>query len=126
LFLVKNEWITIGLGIAFSVSYLIGLPYTLWLLKKHTGVIRIRDFAGQHLRLIGAAFAVMTPLFVLVRYLDWAGVKLTKITRLGELAVIMVIAFLGYLLAAKTAGVEEITMIRHLKDSVLRRPEVKE
>jgi putative peptidoglycan lipid II flippase len=38
----------------------------------------------------------------------------------------MVIAFLGYLLAAKTAGVEEITMIRHLKDSVLRRPEVKE
>lgn len=126
LFLVKNEWITIGLGIAFSVSYLIGLPYTLWLLKKHTGAIRIRDFAGQHLRLIGAAFAVMTPLFVLVRYLDWAGVKLTKITRLGELAVIMVIAFLGYLLAAKTAGVEEITMIRHLKDSVLRRPEVKE
>ena len=122
LFILRNQWVTIGLGLAFSVSYLVGLLVTLSLLKKHTGVISLKDFGGQHLRLFGAAFAVMLPLFALTQYLDWVGVELSKIARLGELAVVMIASVLGYLLAAKAAGVEEITMIRHLKNSVLRRP----
>ena len=122
LFILRNQWVTIGLGLAFSVSYLVGLLVTLSLLKKHTGVISLKDFGGQHLRLFGAAFAVMLPLFALTQYLDWVGVELSKIARLGELAVVMSASVLGYLLAAKAAGVEEITMIRHLKNSVLRRP----
>ena len=122
LFILRNQWVTVGLGLAFSVSYLVGLLVTLSLLKKHTGVISLKDFGGQHLRLFGAAFAVMLPLFALTQYLDWVGVELSKIARLGELAVVMIASVLGYLLAAKAAGVEEITMIRHLKNSVLRRP----
>jgi putative peptidoglycan lipid II flippase len=35
-------------------------------------------------------------------------------------------AIVGYLLAGKAAGVEEITMIRHLKNSVMRRPAAEE
>ena len=122
LFTLRNQWVTVGLGIAFSLSYLVGLLATLALLKKHTGVISIKDFAGQHVRLFGAAFAVMLPLFILTQYLDWVGVELSSIARLGELATVMGAAIIGYLIAGKAAGVEEITMMRHLKNSVLRRP----
>ena len=122
LFTLRNQWVTVGLGIAFSLSYLVGLLATLALLKKHTGVISIKDFAGQHVRLFGAAFAVMLPLFILTQYLDWVGVELSSIARLGELATVMGAAIIGYLIAGKAAGIEEITMMRHLKNSVLRRP----
>jgi putative peptidoglycan lipid II flippase len=119
---LRNQWVTVGLGIAFSLSYVVGLLATLALLKKHTGVISIKDFGGQHLRLFGAALAVMLPLFILTQYLDWVGVELGTGARLGELATVMGAAFIGYLIAGKAAGVEEITMIRHLKNSILRRP----
>jgi putative peptidoglycan lipid II flippase len=122
LFVLRNQWVTVGLGIAFSVSYLVGLLVTLKLLKKHTGLISIKDFGSQHLRLFGAAFAVMLPLFALTQYLDWVGVELSKVARLGELAIVMGTAVIGYLIAGKAAGVEEITMIRHFRDSVMRRP----
>ena len=121
LHLLKNQWVTIGLGVAFSISYLVGLLITLALLKKHTGVIRVKDFLGQHLRLYGVAVGVMAPLFALTQYISWIGVELTPLTRAGELAVVMVTAFIGYLFAAKTVGVEEISMIGHLRESVARR-----
>jgi len=122
LFVLRNQWVTVGLGIAFSISYLVGLLVTLKLLRKHTGMISIKDFGKQHLRLFAASFAVMLPLFVLTQYLDWVGVELSKIARLGELAIVMGASVIGYLIAGKAAGVEEITMIRHFKDSVMRRP----
>jgi len=121
LHLLQNQWVTVGLGAAFSISYLVGLLITLSLLKKHTGPIKVRDFLGQHLRLIGAAVGVMAPLFALTQYISWVGVELSPIARAGELFVVMVMAFFGYLVAAKAAGVEEISMIAHLKDSVVRR-----
>ena len=121
LHLLQNQWVTVGLGAAFSISYLVGLLITLSLLKKHTGPIKVRDFLGQHLRLIGAAVGVMAPLFALTQYISWVGVELSPIARAGELCVVMVMAFFGYLVAAKAAGVEEISMIAHLKDSVVRR-----
>jgi len=121
LHLLKIQWVTIGLGLAFSISYLVGLLITLSLLKKHTGKISVMDFFGQHLRLFGAAFGVMTPLYVLMRYITWLGVELSPIARAGELLLVMVMAFLGYLVAGRAVGVEEISMIRHLRDSVVRR-----
>ena len=105
---------------------MVGLPFTLWLIKKHTGAIKLRDFAGQHFRLLVASIAVMFPLFLLVRYLDWVGVSLTKVTRLGELTVIMIASLIGYMLVAKVSGVEEITMLRNLKTSFMRRSESNE
>ena len=122
LFTLRNKWVTIGLGVAFSISYIVGAFITFSLLKKHTGSISLNDFGGQHLRLFGASFGVMLPIFAVTRYLDWVGVELSKIARLGELVAVVVATLLGYLLVCKAAGVEEISMIRHLKNSVLRRP----
>jgi len=122
LFTLRNQWVTVGLGIAFSLSYIVGLFGTLSLLKKHTGSISLKDFGGQHMRLFGAALASMLPLFVLTQYLDWVGVEFSAVARLGELVTVMGAAIVGYLIAGKAAGVEEITMMRHLKNSVLRRP----
>ena len=121
LHLLQNQWVTVGLGAAFSISYLVGLLITLSLLKKHTGPIKVRDFLGQHLRLIGASVGVMAPLFALTQYISWVGVELSPIARAGELLVVMVMAFFGYLVAGKAAGVEEISMIAHLRDSVVGR-----
>ena len=126
LFTLQNQWVTVGLGFAFSISYIVGLLVTLSLLKKHTGVISIREFAGQHVRLFAASAAVMLPLFALTQYLDWVGIELSKLARLGELVVVMIFALLGYFIAGKAAGVEEITMIRHFKGSLIRRPAAEE
>ncbi|MSW72632.1 MAG: oligosaccharide flippase family protein, partial [Actinobacteria bacterium] len=119
--ILKNQWVTVGLGGAFSVSYLVGLLITLSLLKKHTGAIKLRDFLGQHLRLFGAAIGVMAPLFVLIQYLNWSGVELSPMARTGELVIVMITAFFGYLVAGRAAGVEEISMIGNLRDSLIRR-----
>ncbi|CAB4708653.1 MAG: murein biosynthesis integral membrane protein MurJ [Actinobacteria bacterium] len=121
LHLLKNQWVTIGLGAAFSISYIIGLLITLSLLKKHTGVIDVKEFLGQHLRLLGAAVGVMAPLFVLTQYISWVGVELTPLSRAGELAIVMVMSFLGYLVAGRAVGVPEISMIRQLFDSFAKR-----
>ncbi len=126
LFTLQNQWVTVGLGFAYSISYIVGLLVTLSLLKKHTGVISIREFAGQHVRLFAASAAVMLPLFALTQYLDWVGIELSKLARLGELVIVMIFALLGYFIAGKAAGVEEITMIRHFKGSLIRRPAAEE
>ena len=126
LFTLQNQWVTVGLGFAFSISYIVGLLVTLSLLKKHTGAISVKEFAGQHVRLFAASVAVMLPLFALTQYLDWVGIELSKLARLGELVIVMVSALLGYLIAGKAVGVEEITMIRHFKGSVMRRPAAEE
>jgi len=119
--LLQNQWVTVGLGVAFSISYLVGLLITLALLKKHMSVIKVKDFLGQHLRLYGAAIGVMAPLFLLTQYISWVGVELSPMARAGELLVVMVTAFFGYLVAARAAGVEEVSMIGRLRDSLTRR-----
>jgi len=121
LFFVKNQWVTVGLGIAFSMSYLIGLFVTMGLLKKHVGKLSFSEFVGQHLRLLIASLVAMLPLFALTQYISWLSIDLSRIARAGELFIVMVVAFLAYILGAKALGVEEISMIRHLGSSIGRR-----
>ena len=121
LYFLENQWVTVGLGVAFSISYLVGLWVTLALLKKHIGPLKLREFAGQHLRLFVAAFLVMLPLFVIVEYISWSGFELTPIQRAGELLLVMIVAFIGFIFAGKAVGVQEISMIRHLGSSITRR-----
>ena len=121
LFFVKNQWVTVGLGVAFSVSYLAGLFVTLGLLKKHVGKLAITEFLGQHVRLLIAALLAMVPLFLITQYVSWFATDLTRAARAGELALVMVVAFFTFLLAAKVLKVEEISMIRHLGSSISRR-----
>jgi putative peptidoglycan lipid II flippase len=121
LYFIKNQWVTVGLGVAFSVSYLIGLLVTLALLKKHVGKLALTEFVGQHTRLLIASLLAMVPLFILTQYISWLEIDFSRAGRAGELLVVMVVAFFGYILSAKALGVEEISMIRHLGSSISRR-----
>ena len=118
---MKTRWVTVGLGAAFSFSYLVGLLVTLRLLRRHIGKLSVREFLTQHLRLLTAALLVMLPLFAMVEYIALVGAELSPAARAGELLVVMVVAFFGYIFAAKALRVEEISMIRHLGSSISRR-----
>ena len=121
LFFVKTQWVTIGLGVAFSVSYVIGLFVTLRLLKKHTGRLALSEFIGQHFRLLTASLLAMLPLFAMTQYISWLNIEFSRAARAGELLVVMVVAFVAYIVGAKALGIEEISMIRHLGSSMSRR-----
>lgn len=121
LYFLKNQWVTVGLGVAFSVSYLIGLLVTLGLLKKHVGKLALAEFVGQHIRLLTASLLAMLPLFFVTQYISWLDIELSRAARAGELLVVMMVAFIAYVLSAKLLKVEEISMIRHLGSSMSRR-----
>ena len=121
LFFSKNQWVTVGLGVAFSASYLVGLFVTLGLLKKHLGRLAISEFFGQHVRLFIASLIAMVPLFVLTQYISWIDIELSRLARAGELLIVMMVAFVAYIVSAKALGVEEISMIRRLGSSIGRR-----
>ena len=121
LYFLKNQWVTVGLGVAFSVSYLVGLFVTLGLLKKHIGKLAISEFLSQHMRLLTASLLAMLPLYAFTKYISWVTTDMSRAARAGELLLVMVIAFFGYLFTAKAIGVEEISMVRHLGSSITRR-----
>ena len=67
LYSLKTQWVTVGLGVAFSASYLIGLLVTLGLLKKHIGKLAISEFFGQHVRLLIASLLAMAVSYTHLR-----------------------------------------------------------
>lgn len=110
LVLLPSQWVTVGLGVAFSISYIVGLFYTLALLDRHTGRIRVRDFLGQHSRLFTASLLAMLPLFAASQYFSWASADSGAFVRFGELALVMVLGFTGYFFVARLIGVSEISV----------------
>ena len=120
---LPSEWVTVGLGLAFSVSYLIGLFITLGLLKKHTGPIRIGEFIGQHGRLFAASLIAMLPIFAISQYFGWVGSDQSSLVRAGELLFVIVAGALGYFFAAKALRITEVSGITAL---ILRRNKVEE
>lgn len=106
---LPSRWVTVGLGLAFSVSYILGLFFTLRLLARHTGRIRILDFLGQHTRLFVASLLAMLPLFAISQYFSWTNSNSTAFVRLAELSLIMVVGFVGYFFIAARIGVPEIS-----------------
>lgn len=111
---LPSKWVTVGLGLAFSISYIIGLLYTLRLLVRHTGRIHIGDFLGQHSRLFFASIIAMFPLFAISQYFSWANSDSSPLVRLGELALIMVVGLVGYFFIARRIGVSEISVTGEL------------
>ncbi|MFZ4123839.1 MAG: murein biosynthesis integral membrane protein MurJ [Candidatus Planktophila sp.] len=120
---LPSKWVTVGLGFAFSVSYLIGLFVTLHLLKKHIGPILIREFIGQHARLLLASLISMLPLFGLSQFFGWVGSDESAVIRAGELLFVILTGALGYFLAAKILRITEVSGITSL---ILRRNKVAE
>ena len=103
---VENEYVTICLGLAFSISYIVGIVITIKLIKKHVGKIHFSQFMGQHSKLILAAVIAMSPMFALSRIFDWHGPL--------ALLLVMLVSAIGYFLVAKLLRVAEISMITGL------------
>jgi putative peptidoglycan lipid II flippase len=103
---VENEYVTICLGLAFSISYIIGIVITIKLIKKHVGKIHFSQFMGQHSKLILASVIAMSPMFVVSRFFDWHGPL--------ALLLVMLVSTIGYFLVAKLLRVAEISMITGL------------
>jgi len=109
--ILEPKWVTVGLGAAFSISYVLGLPYTLHLLKRHTGELHIREFLGQHLKLIFASFVAMFPLYLIANY--WHGINETSplSIRALELLIFIILGAIGYFVVAQRMKVAEIAVI---------------
>ena len=118
---LKNEWITIGLGFAFSASYIVGLFFTLSLLSRHTGKIHLQDFLGQHARLLIASCLSMAPMFFISQYFSWVPTESSTFIRCAELAVIMLISPVFYYFMGKALRIEEISVLAHLAKSQIAR-----
>ncbi len=121
LFTLQNKWITVGLGAAFSVSYLVGLFVTLSLLKRHIGKLALREFAPQHMRLLIASFIAMGPLFLISYYFDWVGANTSSGMRALELLAVMVISFIGFFFTSRLLRIEEISLGKELVASLMGR-----
>jgi putative peptidoglycan lipid II flippase len=108
---LEPKWVTVGLGAAFSISYVIGLPYTLYLLRRHIGILQIKEFFGQHLKLMLASFISMFPLFILANY--WHGINETSplAIRVIELLLIILFGVIGFFFVAKRMKIAEIGVL---------------
>jgi len=118
---LQNKWVTVGLGAAFSISYLVGLFVTLFLLKRHIGKLALRDFAPQHFRLLLASLISMVPLFAVSIYFDWVGANSSSGIRALELLFVMVISFIGFFFTARLLQIEEVSMGKELVTSFMGR-----
>jgi putative peptidoglycan lipid II flippase len=103
---VKNEYVTICLGLAFSISYIAGLVITVKLIRKHVGKIHFSQFMGQHSKLIFASIIAMGPIFALTHIFEWHGPL--------ALLLVLLVSASGYFLIARLLRVAEISMISGL------------
>jgi putative peptidoglycan lipid II flippase len=113
--------VTVGLGIAFSISYIVGLFITIALLKKHVGKLQVGEFASQHGRLLIASLIAMIPFFVISQYFGWAYDETTLTIRVLRLILVLGGSGVAYLLCAKLLKVSEIAGLRGFATSVLQR-----
>ena len=118
---LDSNWVTVGLGIAFSISYIVGLFVTIALLKKHVGKLQVSEFASQHGRLFVASLLGMAPYFALSQYFGWAYDETTLTVRALRLILLLGGSGATYLLCAKALKVSEIAGLRGFATSVLQR-----
>ena len=118
---LDSDVVTVGLGVAFSISYIVGLSITLNLIRKHVGTLRITDFARQHLLLIAASLLAMAPIFLATTYLDWANDGAALPIRALRLALILLLSGGLYLFIGHRLKVAEIAGLRTFATSILNR-----
>jgi putative peptidoglycan lipid II flippase len=118
---LDSNWVTVGLGIAFSISYIVGLFITISLLKKHVGRLQVSEFASQHGRLLLASLIGMVPFFAISQYFDWAYDETSLVMRIIRLAFVLGGSGLAYLLCARALKVSEIAGLRGFATSIFER-----
>jgi len=118
---LNSQQVTIGLGVAFSASYIVGLFITLSLLKKHTGKLAFSTFSTHHLKLFVASVLAMAPLFALMYFLEWESAESSIILRAIRLAFILAASGVLYLLFAKLFKVAEIATLAEFGRGLLKK-----
>lgn len=105
---LPSEYVTIGLGIAFSISYLVGFFVTVALLKKHTGALELSGVVIQHFKLFVAAISAALPFFFISFVFDWINTEHTTLVGVLHLCVALLGTGLLYLLFAYWLKVSEL------------------
>ena len=118
---LDSYWVTVGLGLAFSVSYIVGLFITISLLRKHIGRLQIGDFAAQHGLLLIASLIGMLPFFALALYFDWAYDDASLALRAIRLLFILAGSGIAYLFIARALKVSEVSGLKGIVAATLRR-----
>jgi len=116
---IKSEHVTIGLGFAFSVSYIIGLFVTISLLAKHVGKFEYSQFLGQHARLYLASLLAMLPFFAISYFFGWNNDDAKPLIGVARLALLLVGSGAGFLLIAHAFKITEIATLKEFAISLL-------
>ena len=116
--ILKSDQVTIGLGLAFAVSYIIGLFVTISLLKKHVGRFEYSQFAGQHLRLYAASLLAMLPFFAIAFFFGWISDDAAPLLGVLRLAFVLLGSGAGFLLLAHAFKITEIATLREFAISL--------
>jgi putative peptidoglycan lipid II flippase len=119
--LLDSQQVTIGLGLAFSVSYIVGLFITLFLIKKHIGRLSVTSFLGHHTKLFLASLLAMAPLFLLSYLLKWEGGDVSLILRVLRLGLVLALSGSLYLLFAKLFKIAEIASLAEFGRGLLEK-----
>jgi putative peptidoglycan lipid II flippase len=118
---LNSQQVTIGLGLAFSASYIVGLFITLSLLKKHTGKLAFSTFVGHHAKLFLASVLAMAPFFAIMYFLEWESAESPIILRAIRLAFILAASGALYLLFAKLFKIAEISTLAEFGRGLLKK-----
>ena len=118
---LESQYVTIGLGAAFSLSYVVGLFVTLALLKKHIGKLSISEFVPHHFKVLAAALLAMVPVYLVVHYAKWSSIETGLGIRVGRLALVLTLSGVGYLFAARSLGVKEISALGSVATKFIKR-----
>jgi putative peptidoglycan lipid II flippase len=121
LYTLNSQQVTIGLGVAFSVSYIVGLFITLGLLKKHIGKLTISTFIGHHAKLFVASLLSIVPLFALVYLLEWESADSSALLRALRLCVILAASGVFYILFIKLFKISEIVTLAEFGRGLLKK-----
>jgi putative peptidoglycan lipid II flippase len=111
--ILSSKWVTVGLGIAFSISYILGLFVTLPLLTRHIGRIHFSDFLSQHTLLLASALVAMVPMFGVAQYFSWVNSS-SNIVRVLQLVAVMLFSLMTYYFVARAMHIREIAVTREL------------
>ena len=120
--ILPSDLVTVGLGVAFSVSYILGLFITIYLLRKHTARIDFSAVRSQHLRLLIASLIAMVPFYLLSWRLDWVNTEFETIQSLTHLLVVLGGGGSLFLLLANLFKVSEVNTAKsYLRSRLLKR-----
>ena len=97
---LSPKWVTVGLAGALSISYFIGAWTTVRLLRKYEIFIKLSEISGLYLRLGGIFLVIALPLRLALRFIPGGNTL--------HLLVVLVIAGLGYVGAARVFKIEEV------------------